>query len=286
MTDSLIQERARAVPAKSGCVGEIDRHERLSPRDFFHEYYKKKQPVIIAGLTDAWPARRLWTFDFFRRNYGDDVVTCGRWFDKSVRMKMSEYLDYLEAYSAGRIDEPHRSPLYLEGWYFRRAHPELHEHYELLRPYANDLFDRWFPHKWDPKATGILIGPKNTFTKLHYDLMSTHSWNAQIVGKKRWVLVSPDQVGDLYLETRQGPGYHPGTDVDAPDLEKYPKLGNVRWITGDVHEGETIFFPQRWFHQVTALEDSISLTHNYMSPNNMVTVSKAYLLNRAGKKNM
>jgi hypothetical protein len=278
-----------SAPSKTSgpiCLGEIDRHASLSAQDFFHEYYKRKKPVILGGITRDWPAQKLWTFDYFRQHYGSTEVTCGRQFDKSVKMTVAQYLDYLADYSAGRIQESHRSPLYLEGWYFRKQHPELNEHFRMPEVYANDLWEKYFPQKWDPKASGLLIGPRGTFTKLHWDLMSTHSWNAQIVGSKRWVLVSHDQTDNTYLETRQGPGYVPGTDVQNPDLAKYPKLANLRYLVGDVHPGETIFFPQRWFHEVTALEDSISLTHNYMSPNNMLPVMTAYMLNRFGKKNI
>lgn len=278
----------RAPERRSGptCLGQIDRHASLSPRDFYYEYYRKKKPVIIGGLTRGWKAQELWSFDFFRREYGHVEVTCGRQFDKSVRMSVARYLDYLADYSAGRVQESFRSPLYLEGWYFRRDHPELNEHYSMPEVYASDLWAKYFPKHLDPKATGLLIGPRGTFTKLHWDLMSTHSWNAQLVGSKRWVLVSHDQTDNVYIETRQGPGYVPGTDVTAPDLEKYPKLANLRYLIGDVHAGETIFFPQRWFHEVTALSDSISLTHNYMSANNLLPVMTAYVLNRLGKKNI
>jgi hypothetical protein len=90
----------------------------------------------------------------------------------------------------------------------------------------------------------------------------------------------------VYIETRQGPGYFPGTDILDPDLGKYPRLANLRYYVGDVHPGETIFFPQRWFHEVTALSDSISLTHNYVSANNLFPVMGSVLLNRLGKKNI
>jgi Cupin-like domain len=268
------------------CLGPIDRHASISARDFYHSYYKTKKPVIIGGLTKDWPAQRLWTFEFFRERYGSSKVTCGRQFDKSVQTTVAAYLDYMDDLRAGRIQETHASPLYLEGWYFRRQHPELAEHYSMPEVYASDLWSKYFPTAWDPMATGLLIGPKGTFTKLHWDLMCTHSWNAQLVGSKRWILVSHDQAENTYMETRQGPGYFPGTDVMAPDLEKYPRMAQLRYHVGDVHPGETIFFPQRWFHEVTALSDSISLTHNYMSMNNLFPVMGAYVLNRFNKKNI
>lgn len=267
-------------------LGDIDRHATISARDFHHEYYKKKKPVILGGIQDSWKARDLWTFDYFRSNYGATKVVCGRQFDKSVKTTVGEYLDWMDDHRAGRVQDAHRSPLYLEGWYFRRQHPELATHYSMPRMYADDLWERCLPRKWDPKGTALLLGPKGTFTKLHWDLMSTHSWNAQLVGVKRWVLISHDQTDDVYIETRQGPGYFPGTDILAPDLDKYPRLANLRYFVGDVHPGETIFFPQRWFHEVTALSDSISLTHNYVSANNFLPVMGSVLLNRLGKKNI
>ena len=269
---------AARTSARRGTVRPIDRRDRLTREEFLREYHRPRKPVIVGGLLDDWKARSSWTPQFFRENYRDVAVTAGRCFDKSTRTTVGAYVDYMEAYARGEIVETHRSPLYLEGWYFRPQCPELMEHYRSPAIFGDDWLEKWFfPDRYDPKATAILLGPKGTFTKLHPDLLSTHSWNAQLRGSKRWIFVSPDQVDKVYLETRMMGGYVPGTDVDAPDLERYPLLGELDMLEGVVHAGETIWFPMDWLHQVTALEESVSLTHNYMSGNNCLKVTSEIL---------
>lgn len=272
--------------APSRCLGQIQRVRGVGLREFYREFVKGNRPVIVEGAIDDWGALGAWTWDFFRKNYGSTKVTCGRCFDKSWKTTFAEYFDYVERYKRGETDEPvHGPPYYMEGWYFRRQAPELDRHWKMPAMCDNDWFE-YLPDSWDPKGTAILIGPKNSFTKLHYDLMGTHSWNAQIRGTKRWILASPGHMDDIYWDTRQSPGYHPGTDLDTPDLERYPRLANVQYYEGTVRQGEMIFFPARWLHQVTTIEDSISLTHNYVCANNALAVSRMYVLNRLGKKNL
>jgi hypothetical protein len=279
--------RAAAAPAASDrCLGPIARVRGIGRREFYREFIKGDRPVILEGAIGDWRALTDWTWDFFRTKYGQTKVTCGRCFDKSWKTTFAEYFDYVERLKRGQTDEPeHGPPYYMEGWYFRRVAPELDRDWSMPEVFGTDWFE-YLPDKWDPKGTGILIGPAGCFTKLHYDLMGTHSWNAQLQGVKRWILAAPGQTDAIYWDTRQGPGYYPGTDLDAPDLERYPRLADVRYYEGIVRPGEMIFFPARWLHQVTTLEDSVSLTHNFVSANNALSVSRMYVLNRLGKKNL
>src|SRR5688572_13528488 len=49
---------------------EVDRRERLSLREFQHEYLYRDRPVVITDAIESWPARSTWTMDFFRSRYG------------------------------------------------------------------------------------------------------------------------------------------------------------------------------------------------------------------------
>jgi hypothetical protein len=276
---------ARAVDSR--CIGQIPRHDRISVRDFVHEYFLPRKPVILSRLTDGWRAREKWSFEFFRETYGDVPVICGRCFDKTVRQSFADYIDYVESYEPISIDDRGpRAPIAMEGWYFRYSNPELMDDYRIPEVFSNDWWKKPAFKRWDPKASTILISAKGAFTKLHYDLLCLNTWNTQIRGSKRWLLASPEHTRDVYIETRQSPGYFPGTDIDAPDLERYPRLANIRYTEGILHAGETIFFPRGWLHQVVTLEKSISLSHHYMSSNNCVAVMSAYVQGRLGRRNI
>lgn len=259
------------------CLGPVDRRDRITVEEFFAEYFMPRKPVVICGLAEDWRATQRWTFEFFREHYGSVMLRCGRCFDHFLRQPLCDYVDYiLSKRSAPEAGSEPDLPLAMDGWYFRRTHPELMQDYTVPAVFANDWIDRFLPDRLNPKGTTILLGPKGTFTKLHRDLMRTHGWNTQLRGRKRWLLVDPVYTPDAYIETRQSSGYFPGTDIDAPDLDRYPNLDRIRYTETILEPGDTIFFPAGWLHQVNALEDSISLHHNYISANNFLGAFSAY----------
>lgn len=266
------------------CLGPVERRRGLSVEEFRREYLRGNKPVVLEGLMDDWPALRTWSVEWFRERYSGVPVTATRMFQKQWACSLGEYLDYARDVPRGpRAQATGDFPLYLDGWFFRRDQPELTSDFRVPEHVANDWF-RFFPGSLDLAATGIMIGPRGCFTKLHYDLMWTHSWNAQIAGRKRWVLCAPQHRKDVYPKTRHVPGYFPGTDLDRPDLARYPRMASVGYYETILEPGEMIWFPAMWLHQVETLEDSISLTHNYCCANNVLPVVWVYLLKRLGAR--
>lgn len=79
----------------------------------------------------------------------------------------------------------------------------------------------------------VYAGPEGTFTPLHRDVYGSYSWSANVVGRKVWWLFPPgteprDTHGELAFDVRG--------DADA-----------VRILQ---EEGEVIFVPSGWHHQV------------------------------------
>ena len=53
-------------------------------------------------------------------------------------------------------------------------------------------------------------------------------------------------------------------DVTEVDLEVFPEFRTNKPMIAVQEEGETIFVPSGWFHQVFNLEDTISINHNWV----------------------
>ena len=283
---SVSQAASHAQPLPSRCLGEIDRRRDLTPEEFWHEYHVPRRPVVLQGLTDDWRAMAEWSLEMFRRELGDEPVPVGRCFGPKETMPLGRYIDRMHELADTRGEgDGGLPPLYMEGWYYLDQRPDLLGHYSVPPHFGEDWFEskRW-PWTLNPKPYALLVGPKGAFTKLHYDLWATHSWNAQIVGRKRWIFVSPEHMDDVYIETRQSGGYIPGTDVDQPDLERFPRLAKVSYWETVVHPGEIVWFPSLWLHEVVSLDDTISITHNYMSGNIYFRVLGRYLARRFLKK--
>jgi hypothetical protein len=263
-------------------LGEIDRRSDLTVEEFDREYQRPQRPVILTGLMDDWPALRHWSFASLRARLGHHEVPVGRCFGHKSKMRLAEYIDRMHELAS---QEPGRPPLYMEGWYYRAAAPEIARDYRVLPHFSADLYERpWFPYKVTPPLHALLIGPRGAFTKLHFDLGASHSWNAQILGRKRWVFISPDQMHNCYMETRQVGGYFPGTDIETPDLQRYPRLGKVKYRTGVVHPGEMVWFPSMWLHEVLSLDDAVSVTHNYLNRDILLRALKHHFLAKVLKR--
>jgi len=86
-----------------------------------------------------------------------------------------------------------------------------------------------------------LIGSQGAGMFNHQDVMRTSSWQAQLVGGKRWHICAPDQ--RVYL-------YGAGTvDCFHPDYEKYPLFKYARCWEDVVKAGEMVFYPRDYWHQ-------------------------------------
>jgi histone arginine demethylase JMJD6 len=258
----------------------IQRVHGLTP-EIFHlrQLAGYGMPVIVTGAMNSWPALSRWSFGWFKTRYGSDNVApriYGR-MELARLMKLSDFLDYLdepEAESPGLWVDPKTrypckgpgekpsSPLYL-AWSVFADHPELLEDIELSPKFVED----WLPflpeafHNVIDQATryfsaGVMIGPRDAQVGLHYDVLETHAYLAQIIGRKKCVLFSPEDSDALY-DGKVNP--------DAPDFEKFQKFRSATAYEGTLHPGEILFIPSRWWHYVVALEKTITVNYNFFN---------------------
>ena len=94
------------------------------------------------------------------------------------------------------------------------------------------------------------IGAPGTFTPLHRDVYASYSWSANVGGRKKWWFFPPGRLesvkqdGELVFDVRRLPGGGAGIEVIQ-------------------EEGEIIFVPSGWHHQVVNLDFCISINHNF-----------------------
>jgi len=114
------------------------------------------------------------------------------------------------------------------------------------------------------KANGVYLwlGPPSTVTPLHHDLMNI--FMAQVAGRKRVKLISPDDI-DLVYNHR---GVYSLVDCGNPDFERFPRLREADILDVELAPGEVLFLPVGWWHYVRALDASITITfNNFRYPN-------------------
>ncbi len=267
---------------------QIERKSKVSPADIAREHlWGVGKPVIITDAMENWPARSKWTFEFFKTAYGSDPAFASLGFGKAIGKitTLSAYIKYLDAPSAelpgiwkgkdiGKDGRPPQagsegagSPFYLLGWFAFRQHPELydditpapyfvHDLVSALDPALRDIFE-WTSNR---EYTAVFIGPEGSLSPLHHDFWNTHAYLAQIRGRKRAILFSPNDYSDFM--------YGGQVDPEQPDFERFPLFDCATAYECIIEPGDTLLIPANWPHQVRGLEKSITVSHNFFNESN------------------
>jgi Cupin-like domain len=266
-------ESCRRVP--------IERAHDLTPEIFYARYLTGLgKPVIVTDEMNTWNARSKWNLDFFKSRYGSDTVLPSVWPGTKYTklMKLEDYIRHVQSPNEGSpgiwidpktkfpLPEPPEdlsAPLYLYGWRAFDFHPELLDDISQNLKSVED----WLPllppalHKVMNETTGfysrgILIGPPNSTSRLHQDFLHSHAYLAQIVGRKKCTLFSPEDSAALY---------DGDVDPDRPALDRFPLFRNATAFECVLEPGEMLVMPNLWWHHVVALENSITVNCNFFN---------------------
>ena len=253
------QERLRAM--SPGAT--IPRRRGLSGDLFRDIHYAANWPVVIEGALEGWPALSRWTPDYLRAAVGPAPVQVqlGRTGDPdyerykdrhTTTVAFDEFLD--------RILRPGaRNDAYMTA-YNSAANAEA---LKVLHPDLGFL-DAYLDRAGELPRGMMWIGPAGTFTPLHHDL--TNNLLLQIVGRKEVLLAAPGETPRLYNDRHV---FSRIRDLTEPGVvERFPKLDGVRVHRVPLNPGEALFIPLGWWHQVSALDFSVTITHtNFHWPN-------------------
>jgi hypothetical protein len=250
---TLERELARTAPSTT-----IERRAEVSANDFFQNYYAANRPVILTDVAHEWPALTLWSRpEYFAETFGDTPLTvcmgrdgdeyCDRnHLEHTTQMTMREYAAWVAG--AGVTNDGY-----------------LISNNRLLE---NENFDRLLediippekyvePAKWRTYMS-FWFGPAGTLTPLHHD--GNNILFCQVTGRKEVYLVSPLETDLLaaaegYYAHRRVPVDWEGEGTRPPD-ERFP------WRAERVvlRPGEALFLPVGWWHQVRALDQSVSIS--------------------------
>lgn len=234
----------RTVPRRAG----------LTAERFFEDHYVANRPVVLPDVMSGWRAVGRWGPDDFAARFGDvEVDVCvGR--DGSKRPD-KDYARHVTRMPLGRFAElvaraPRTNDLYLI------ANNRAMERPELQRL----LHDVEFPeHLVDARrlegAVTLWFGPAGTRTPAHHDVCNILF--CQVTGRKRVRLVPPDVSALLDDAT----GFYAAEGAfDALDAALVCEV--------ELAPGEALFLPVGWWHDVEALDVSVTLSFTrFHAPN-------------------
>lgn len=254
------QERQRAL---STAASGIFRCKDLTTDEFLDNFYAPGRPTIVCGAIDAWPAFGRWTPEYLKARIGSAEIECQAGRDSNSRFELEKnahkqkmpfdrFVDLIAARSG--------NDFYVTA-YNSAANATA---FAALRPDIGSIEAILNPD--DSGAAGMIwVGPGGTFTPLHHDL--TNNLLVQVTGRKRVTLVSPAETSKLHNDVHV---FSALSDLNDPkiDLAAFPKARDIRKLDFILEAGEALFIPIGWWHQVSALDFSVSITFtNFRWPN-------------------
>ena len=251
-------------------IDQIDRHcwADLGKKRYVREYVLPLKPVIITDGIEHWASRKRWTLDFFKQQYGGIPLTVdGR------QLTMGTLIDEVN------VSTPERPAPYL------RNHPvkELPEELQFdVQPMPECVSPNWFDHKliktWkDFTYVELYIGGTGAkFPTLHYDGLHTHAFLMQLEGVKEYVAFPPSQTPLMYAGQGARENKSDVDNIEAPDMNRFPKFASASGFRFKLFPGETLFVPAGWWHTARILSPSITVSINAANAANWKDFSRDF----------
>ncbi|XP_070541818.1 uncharacterized protein [Ptychodera flava] len=206
----------------------------IAPEDFYQHFVSKHRPALFKGMAKHWPAYKLWTDEYLLEKYGDlQFKMETKDDDKKVFLPNRKLKNFLNEYKTGN--------LYLVD----EVAPEMRE--EVTMPLClrcDEISTKFF-------VSYFWMSSGGTNSSVHED--TDENLLCVIRGSKRVLLISPTYSRDLYADDGDTLGMSP-IPADVVDLNKFPRVMNVRYIVADMKEGDMLYLPQMWWHQVNSGE--------------------------------
>lgn len=229
----LRRELAAAAP-------DLPRHDRVDAATLMRDCFAANRPAVFTRAASDWPALTRWTPARLAACFGDaqvevevDRAAAPNHEGRYVTMTLGDFL-------ARAADDEGSNDLYCIARNRNIARP-------ALAPLLDDIVvdEALFDPARVPGGASLWIGPRGTLTPFHHD--TTNILMHQIVGRKHFTLVSPDEVAML-----------PGLRGFYTDID--PAAAGARTFEVTLSPGEALFIPVGWYHRVEALDLSVSFS--------------------------
>ncbi|HEV9036576.1 MAG TPA: cupin-like domain-containing protein [Puia sp.] len=236
--ERLIKETEKNTFGYKDKVREIDRVCRPD-RETVMRLMSRSIPFVITGAIDDCPL--LWkTLEEIKSEFGEVILRPDM---EKGDGKNETFGDFISRMENNRNEQVYTfgCPLPLDLWV------------QLPLPFF-DWEHLTTPQIWMGKKTG-----DRPCTNLHRDC--AHGMLANIFGRKRLVLFSPDQSESL-APIRAFNTFQPCQvkDVHRVDIERFPLFRNAKPLEVTIGAGEILVIPALWYHCVFALDDVFSVS--------------------------
>jgi hypothetical protein len=246
-------ERVFAQPAST-----VDRvsFRALTPELFHQQYRSRSKPLIITG---AFEGLADWTLDLLAEKLSDreyGVRIYGPDYRRKPRREWKKYSDFKTCSVREYIGLLRDRTAHRDSMYMAQAGIGDTPLAATIRDRIVQLEQKCDMERMVPQMDlNIWLGPAGHTEPLHFD--TGDGTLMQLHGSKQITLFPPSQTGNLYPFPfyREIPPWFSQVDTSQPDYSLYPNYEEALKHRYDVllAEGEILFIPVSWWHEVTSL---------------------------------
>ncbi|ESP00651.1 hypothetical protein LOTGIDRAFT_157933 [Lottia gigantea] len=207
-----------------------------TPGVFYEHFVKPGVPLLWRAVLDEpkvkFPAYNYWTDGYFREKFGDEeynveVQKKENRDKKSVKMTLTQFLDEYKIkpiYLIDSLSEKMKEDLSLPSTFQCGG----------LEKSINDVV-MWF-------SSG------GTSSVLHKDPLN--NFMCVLEGSKDFVFINKKYEKEVESVGWVEEGSYSTVDVDNVNRRKFSTLLSLPWVRGHANEGDCIFIPFGWYHQI------------------------------------
>jgi hypothetical protein len=218
-------------------------------RGFYRDHYGANEPAVLVGVPEAHPLEIFrYSPEYLEQALGDrefPVVSTESGFLSYERdtVKMS-FREFVARTFRDQGNENGTAPKY----YFKNST-------KLLPPQLDDTagITGLAPFFTKSVLKNVWISAGTLTVGLHYD--AAENLNIQIRGRKRFVLYPPGTAGYYPCPMFSQTAHISRVFRDGPELDpaRFPKFDESRAREVILEQGEILYLPAYWWHQVTSL---------------------------------
>jgi Cupin-like domain len=238
----------------------------IEPRDLtaslVREIVDGYEPVRLVGLARNWPAYAKWSLSRIEQDLGEI----------EIKLEVGNVLQGATAFETCRLKD-YLAVLATSQSYTMDSLPPLRDQKSRylslfsLSKHAAWMLDDIDCGFFEADRTDVVklawIGPSLTVSGWHYDWKD--NLFSQVCGRKVFHLVAPDYSARMYPSRKYDP-YSTLSRIshdpfrDDFDHAAFPDFDCVPLLRADLAAGDALYLPRHYWHHVTALTPSISVS--------------------------
>lgn len=220
----------------------------VTPPTFDLRYVKNNRPVTLRGILKEAPVIELWEEDsYLRDKYGKLNVT--------ITVKKQIFNRSPERHKRTMVFRKFLLDYKYENWYLSST---VHSDMMPELPLPSILSCGSYKHRLTEAELWMSSGGTSSLLHSHGD----HNLHCVLDGRKDFILIDP-QYKDVFkfVETYPNSGSGQSSmDMDMINAYKFPKIGQTPWTWSTLWQGDCIYVPAGYMHQVRAYGRGISYT--------------------------